>query len=494
MSRRRILLFLSATRCEAWTWRNGELAEAAQFPHDAAGLELFTAFVINTGGLASLLVDLVEEDFRQESVPHLRGSERGALIRRKLEQHYRNTPFRQAITLQRQSGGRCDDDMLFSALTNPALITPWLNILQAHYIPLSGIYSIPNVSVRLIQDIAPGCVLLLSWEKSAGLRQTFFDAALLRFSRLTPMSIGDSFGATAETETARTQLYLKNLSLLPPGQALNVSIICHADQRSELEAHLTDDNETHYTYLDIGELGKHYGSKSVYADSDATPLYLHLLAARPPPQDYAGAAHLHSLKLLQLRRCLLALSAILFMAGSLWCIVAIREAQVLQTEKRELATQTGQRLQQTRLILRDLPDTAASAADMKTAVNLSRNLAGLSPPPQQILNELGKTLSDFPALRIDKLAWHTGSEIGATTPPAQIILLSGELPPFSGSYRGALDYLEQFRLALVQRGYSVTVLTLPLDISPQGSIAGDIVDGSNKPAHFSLHLSWRKGT
>jgi len=38
-----------------------------------------------------LLVDLIEEDFRQEAVPHLLGSKRTALLQRKLEQFYRGT-------------------------------------------------------------------------------------------------------------------------------------------------------------------------------------------------------------------------------------------------------------------------------------------------------------------------------------------------------------------------------------------------------------------
>ncbi len=497
---RKTLLFLSAADCRTCTWQNGKLSKAECFADNPGGHEQFTAFLQTHRDPAYLLTDLVEEDFRQETVPHLRGSERTGLIQRKLEQYYRSTPFRLATTLQRRKDARRDDDMLFSALTNPALITPWLNIMLAHNIPLAGIYSLPNISAALVQDIPDGCLLLLSWEKNAGLRQSYFDAKLLRFSRLTPMSENAIFGATAGTEAGRTLQYLKNLSLLPPAQALNVTIICHENDRGELETHLNDDSDMHYNYLDIQELGRHIGSKTIYLDSDATPLFLHLLAVRSPRSNYATAEHTHFLRIWQLRRSLFGLSAALLIAGLLWTAANIREYFVLEHEELAVKEQILHLTQQTRQIIQSFPVTPVSATDMKTAVILSGNLDNISPQPQMIFDGVAKTLNIFPSIRIDKLSWQTspteqggasvatprGNTVAIILP--QVILLSGELVEFTGGYRAALNYLERFRQALIKRGYKATALTLPLDVSPQGSIAADTGDCSTKPAQFSLRI------
>ena len=493
---RKTLMFLSALQCQAYTWQNGELSVATCFSDNAEGREQFTAFLQIHRDPSYLLTDLVEEDFRQETVPHLRGGERTVLLQRKLEQYYRDTPFRQAMTLQRRKDGRRDDNMLFSALTNPALIMPWLCIMLAHSIELVGIYSIPNISAPLVKDIPSGCLLLLSWEKHAGLRQAYFDEKLLRFSRLTPINSSSSFSAAAETEAPRTQQYLKNLSLLPSVHALNVTIICHADDRRELEAHLNDDSDIHYAYLDIQELGRSIGSKTIYVDSDATPLFLHLLAVQPPRSHYAAAEHTHFSRLLQIRRSLLGLSAVFITVSTLWAATNIREITVLNDASQALKAQASQMSQQARQIIRDFPSTLASPIDMKTAVLLSRSLDNTSPPPQIILDGLSHTLDDFPTIRISKLSWQASqNKAGASaTAPAQIILLSGELTEFSGNYRAALDYLERFRQALTQRSYSVTVLALPLDVSPQGIISADDVNGNNKPAQFSLRIFWKMAT
>ena len=506
MMGRKTMLFLSAAHCQAFTWKNGELSRAESFADNAEGQQQFTAFLQNHRDPVYLLTDLVEEDFRHEAIPHLHGEDRTSLIQRKLEQYYRNTPFRKAETLQRSKDGRRDDDMLFSALTNPALIMPWLNIMLARSIPLAGIYSLPNISIPLIKNIPSGYLLLLSWNKHAGLRQTYFDEKLLRFSRLTPISDNNSFVATVGTEAVRTQQYMKNLSLLPPDQTLNVTIICHANDRLELEAHLIGDSDLHYAYLDIQEVAKQIKSKLICTDSDATLLFLHLLATHQPRSNYAAVEHTHFLRLLTIRRILLGLSGTLAAASMMLAAANISAGITLKNESQLLGNQSNLLSQQARQRIQSLPNTLASAADMKTAVILSRKLDNVFPPPQKLLEGLTKTLDSFPNIRINKLSWQTssgvtGSAIVATTRnnvatmiPMQVILLSGELDEFAGDYRSALNYLERFRQALILRGYSVTALSLPLDISPQGNLDADTCNGNNKLAQFSLKISWQTET
>lgn len=499
------MLLLSAAHCQVCTWQQGKFSAAEFFTDNAEGYKAFTARMQICRDPVYLLTDLVEEDFRHETEPHLHGKDRTAVIQRKLEQYYRNTPFRQAVTLQRRKDGRHDDEMLFSALTHPELITPWLDIMAENCLPLAGIYSLPNISLPLVKNIASDYLLLLSWNKHTGLRQTYFDQKMLRFSRLTPISESNSFSATVETEAMRSQQYLKNLSMLSPEHALNVVIICHANDRIELSKSLHDDSEMHYTYLDIQELGGQLKSKTIYPDSDATLLFLHLLASHPPRNNYATAEHTHFLRLLTIRHALFGLSAALSVASLLVTAAQIIAGNSLDEDSKLLTSKSLQLTKQTRELVNTLPKTSASATDMKTAVLLSRKLNAIFPPPQNLLKGLGQTLEDFPNIRINKITWQPGlteaiagtvspQKMIAGTLPAQIILLNGELEEFSGDFRSALDHLEHLRQALIQRGYSVTALTLPLDISPQGNIAADTCDGSIKPATFSLKILWQAAT
>ena len=160
----RTLLFLSADALHASLWSRGKLDGAQHFSNDTNGREAFSAFLKQHRDPAYLLVDAIEEDFRMETVPHVIGPARRDLLARKFEQFYRSTPFRQATVLQRQAEGRRDDEILFSALTNPQRISPWLEALLTNRIPLAGIYSVPNISTPLLKGIPSDHVLLLSWD------------------------------------------------------------------------------------------------------------------------------------------------------------------------------------------------------------------------------------------------------------------------------------------------------------------------------------------
>jgi hypothetical protein len=473
---RKTLFFLSSDNFHAHVWKNGALAKASYFPHSAEGLEQLSVFLQTHREPAYILVDLIEEDFRHEIVPHLSGANHHALIQRKFEQYYRNTQFRLARRQRRQSEGRRDDEMLFSALTNPARITAWLDLLLLHKTPIVGIYSLPHASIPLVKDIDYDQLLLLSWEKNAGLRQSYYFNQRLRFSRLTPQ-------------------YLQSLSLTPQGELLKVLIICHADDRPQLDARLSSNKYMMYSYLDLQQLGKRIKSLDEFPDSDATPLFLHLLATKPPRGNYASPQQTRYFQLWQTRRGLFGLAAATALACLVWSTLSLIEGSGVAAEIDSFKSQAGRMLQEAQQITQKFPSatqgpsgSAAPASDMKTAVTLFRSLQQYSVPPQQILKSLADTLDSFPRIRTSKLGWQMGA---AGNAPEQVITFNGELSDFGSDYRGALNYLERFQLVLARAGYSVTPLRLPLDFSSQGSISADNDDNSAKPSVFSLKIVWR---
>ena len=489
----RTLLFLSADSFHASIWQGGKLGAPQYFANNANGREDFSNFLKTHPDPAYLLVDVIEEDFRLEVVPHLSGSARKSLLERKFEQFYRGTQFHQATLLQRQAEGRRDDEMLFSALTNPQRISPWLDALQANHIPLIGIYSLPNISAPLIKGIPSDHVLLLSWEKDAGLRQTYFNAKRLHFSRLIPISSNSSFSESVVDETPRTQQYLKSLSLPPPGEILDVYIICDANDRLALQNRLEADSELRYTYLDIQELGKRFKSKNDYADSDATPLLLHLLASKPPASHYANSGHTHFYQLWQLRRILFGAAAAIALVSLLLSGTEFMQSRDYIAQTEPLNMQTEHVRQQTQQIQRTFANSTVPAADMKTAVLLARKLSFYAAPPEDVLHPLTLVLDKYTQIKVDKLAWQSSAADAAPSAyPAQVITFDGSLVDFGNEYRRALNYLDGFQQALTGQGYTVSVLKQPLDVSSKGSISGDAQKNDGNPAQFTLKIIWRQ--
>ena len=503
---RKTLLFLSSDNFQAYTWCNGVLTRLASYANNDAGMQAFSSLLQTRRDPAYILVDLIEEDFRHELVPHLTGSNHNELLQRKFDQYYRNTPFRLARRQRRQEEGRRDDEMLFSALTNPARISSWLEILLDRKIPLAGIYSLPHATVPLVKQLEYDQLLLLSWEKDAGLRQSYYFNNRLRFSRLTPLPPISTFADAVTIETARTYQYLQSLSLTPHGELLKVHIICHASERSLLDERLSGNKYMVYSYLDIQQLGVRFKSHYSYQDSDATPLFLHLLATQPPRGNYARSEHTHYYQLWQTRRGLFGLAAVTALACLVWSALslwegneALSEADIYKNQAQHMQRETEQITQKlTRETSISLPASRASqvpASDMKTVVTLMRSLQHYSEPPEKILAGLTATLNNFPRIRTDKLSWQIGppSSQGMNSNfPVQVITYQGELLDFGNNYRNALDYLELFHLALRNAGYTVSPLKMPLDFSPQGSISPDIGANSDKQTEFSLKIIWRQ--
>lgn len=486
-------MFLSAHRFHAQFYQNGALSPEQAFNNDPEGHQQFISFLQQHRAPALLLTDLIEEDFRHETIPHLRGKSKRNQQNRKFEQFYRNTPFRQAILHQRQSEGRRDDEMLFSALTNPHLFTPWLDDLHKQQTPLVGVYSVPTICNPLLKDIPANHILLLSWEKSAGLRQSYFKSRRLYLSRLSPIIDTSSFSDIVASETTRTLQYLKSLSLLPFGEVLQVYTICHANDQDSLEQKLIDADDIKYHYLDIQDLGKQLKSNDAYPDSDSTGLLLHLLAARPPVTQYAPPEYTHFFKLDQLRRRLFLLSALIAAASLLWVAFSLWRGYALNEESSTLQQQGQMLAQRTQEIVRNFPSKLASPADMKSAVTSTRILNSYSPSPQTVWGKLSTTLDAFPRIRIDNLAWQANATATGKASPdlhGPGMIVSGELEDGNNDYRGALNYLDRFQQALKQRGYEVVALTLPLDVSSKGSIANNAGDTRGKPALFSLKITW----
>jgi len=493
-----LLLLLSANHLHAQYMDGGKLLAQHDFPDTPEGRESFTAMLQTMRCPAYLLTDLIEEDFRQETVLHLRGGGRTALLQRKFDQYYRSTPFREATLLQRQKTGRRDDDMLFSALTNPALILPWLDIILAQQIPLAGIYSIPQISAPLIKDHASNHLLLISWRKLAGLRQTYFNSHRLQISRLTPVYAELSFRDAVIKELARTYQYLKSLSLLPTGQILDVRIMCHADDRDQLRQQLSNSADMHYDFVDINELARSLNIESQLTDSDASQVFLYELARRPPKVHYANAEHTRYFTLWHLRRAFYWTSTAVFIASLLWSATYLWQGKSANGTAASLNTQAQHILAESQQITQAFPNAQASATDMKTGVSIMRKLEQYESMPDTVMQPISAALTRFPQINLLDLSWQTDAAEPVTANtlgdvPAQVIKLKANLQGFKSDYRAALKYLDDFQHVLNAHGYQVITLSKPLDISPGGRLT-DPQEAHESSLDFSLKLVWRPAT
>ncbi len=491
-----LLLMLSTDHLHAQHMLGDKIVDEREFSDTADGKDDFADFLRTIHCPTYLLTDLIEEDFRLETIPYLSGSSQRALLQRKFDQFYRGTPYQQATMLQRQATGRRDADMLFSALTNPGLITPWVDVMLAHQIPLVGIYSVPQISTPLVADSPSNHLLLITWNKYAGLRETYFSSHRLQISRLTPCSQGLTFQDAVVGELGRTYQYLKSLSLLPAGQLLDVRIIGNSNDLIELQTRLPRSEDMRYDFVDMATLSKKLKFANVRGDSDANQIFLRQLAVKQPKSQYGNASHTHFYSLWRLRIGLYLASIALVIGSILWAV----QASYLQDTPDQAAIasikqRTSKIKSDTQTILQLLPKTSVAPQEIKSAITALHSLHERSSTPQEFLAPLSMVMDKFPKIQLDELAWKSSNteaipqngQVGIT---AQVITIKGHLDDAATNYRAALSYLDQFQKALELKSYQVSAIDKPLDITPKGSLT-DLRNAAQPVSGFTLKLVWR---
>ena len=104
------VLLIGGERAILYLFDGGDLQHAYLFSADDAGLALFERCLRELPPApVAVLVDVVEEAYRQETVPHVGASDRRAVLERKYARLFRGTPYHHALRQGRETEGRRDD-------------------------------------------------------------------------------------------------------------------------------------------------------------------------------------------------------------------------------------------------------------------------------------------------------------------------------------------------------------------------------------------------
>lgn len=505
------LLYLSSEQLHACQWRRGRLEHGPRFSHDSAGVDAFLDYLAAAPRApVYLLCDLIEEDFQRQSLPHVGGRAGRRLRLRRLQQHYRETPLVQASVQGRDSGGRRDDLVLLSALTNPALLAPWLEALELLKAPLAGIYSSALLGPALLARLGLREEhLLLVSQQSGGLRQSYFRAGQLKFSRLTPDYDRDGVAISVAGEAAKTQQFLTSIRLLGRGELLHKVIMAPARQIATLAPLCQDNTETAFRFLAMDAAAAALGMDDVPALAD--DLLLQLLGSTRPPSHYPAGPLRRYYQLWRARLCLFSASAALLAGALLWSGINLWTYNEASNNSLRLNGETAQYQQRYRAAMADLAPAPTRTANMKAAVTVGQMLAGQAPTPLPLLAVLSATLERMPQIRLLQLDWHAGPEPVAAAPvaggaedvapvsaitlgiprrPVQNLRVTAEVMTAQDDYRAAMVSMNEFAQQLArQPKLSVSIIDAPLDIRPTAKLNGKAGGNqSDSRTAFTLNL------
>ncbi|HEY1151323.1 MAG TPA: hypothetical protein VGF27_22280 [Pseudoduganella sp.] len=519
---RKQLFYLTSERLTAYQWQRGELTQVAAFEPGRPGTNAFAAYLEAQGATpAFLLADLVEEDFQRQLVPHVGGRAGKQLVERRLQQAFRDTPYRCCKMQGREEEGRRDDKVLLTALTNPALLTPWVDTLEQLQTPLAGVYSATLLWAALLERLELHYEhLLLVTEQPAGMRQSYFHNHQLKFSRLVQANGHSLDPSLIATETARTQQFLTSVHLLERGEVLHVVVITPPQAIEGLSSACTDSADLYYHFEPIDAAAEKLDMDTAPAQADG--LLLHWLGDEQPSSHYPLGQKGRYFRFWQTRIALYASSAALAAAGLIWTTANMIHYVMSTSSAKELAAETRRYEAAYSRSMSDMPPAMDKTANMKAAVLIDQLVGRQGPWPLAMVNMVSDALEKSPQIRLLQIEWranvpgarpmtatamnpaaatsaalvapHSSLLIGIPKAPSQVLRLQAEVLAGENDYRQVLQGMSQFTQELMHHPrMQVTVEQLPFDVRPNVKLSGKAgnPDSVGERARFTLNLVWQ---
>ena len=507
------VLLIRAGSAEAYAKRQGGLVREAAFQLEE--LELFKGYCQSRAGSKfTVLADLVDEDFRIETIPYVAGMARRQLLARKYDQAYRNTPYRASVSLGREESNarapesaRRDERVLLMALTSPQALNPWLDVMDETRAQVRGIYPLPVVTGWINQYLgagsakkaegAPGQSALVVTLNHAGLRQIFIDEGRPRFARLAPLQ-DDHPGRTGEriaTEITRTEQYLATLRWLPRDAGpLRTVLVCPARARSTWPLACVNTDRLAFEFPALETLASSLGIHTVAGGDSAehADLLWAAGALRHRPKidfapDWAREHYLHWLW----RSGIMAAGAALCAAGTATGAVFLAQANAIDSDADRRTADFSRANTEYQQVAKSFPQTGVTPEHLKGAVLALDPLALRPLTPEALMIQISQALLAAPGFVLTKLDWRVAASAddlpgAAARPPVpapapgaaparfEIAVLTGTLSEERSATprrkiaaaRAAIDAVRKIP------GVEVTPVRLPLDVSPAGNLKG----------------------
>lgn len=510
------LLYLDNGGLAAFLWQKDTLREEGRFRQDEAGLAAFAEYLArHRGSNYHLLADLPDEGYQIEMLPYTQGADRSALLTRKLGQYFYGSPLSTAISYGREKSGRRDEKFLLAALTRPQLFEPWLAALRAAEAPLAGIWSLPLLGMQLLAKLPPHARCLLVSVTRAGIRQSFYEQGRLVFSRLSPMAAEGAsvLAAACAAEVIKLHQYLLGQRLLARGTPLPVVALVHPAQTGAFMEQCKDMEDIQVTFQDLHAAARTIGLKTLPQNAHSESLFLHLLAQKSPPEQFAPPQERRFFRLWQTRSWLVRGGALVLLACLLLAGRELAEVIEARSATDALLRQAESDLQRYQAIQKTFPPMPAGAEVLRAVINRYDELEKRSARPESLYAAISRALEATPRIELERLQWQLSGNpdealafTDQTRPGAapaaagrtreagmyEIAVVHGLLPAsMAADQRGQLETVSAFADALRKNpGLRVTVQRMPFDIESGKSLKsmGDAQQTATE-LKFVIHMS-----
>jgi hypothetical protein len=495
----------------AQEWMGRTLASSVYFEPDDQGLDLFSSYLRSFHNEpVRLLVDLIEEEFRQIRIPLLRGSDRKAILERNYAKYFRTSRYRFSVSQAVEKKARKEEKLLLIGLTNQYLLEPWLKIIADTRTPLSGIISLPLLSENYVKELKTDhkTLILVSQQVPSNLRQSVFVDGKLVLSRLVPIASfyqGDYAGDVLR-DIESTQRYLISQRIVERADTVAVHILANKRHLDKLRTRCEKESFFDFTIHEINELLEREKIDVVDEQDFSSGLFCYMATRKFALNHYAQPEerkyfqhHRVGLALTVASIALLTIGIGVAMTSTIkgWLYKdTINETALIEQKYKAKFNQ----LRETQI------DSTTSTASIQHIVQAVETIQDrYLRDPEEMLALISNDISIFSDIRVKQIEWFLSNvsdsegadqvvwgkakvrrqkkaakkDRNAPKPKKgyfEIANVEGEFLNFDGNFRYALSAVDDLEKTMAESGkyYSVEITKRPLDIEPEKSLTGDV--------------------
>jgi hypothetical protein len=463
----------------------------------------------------TVIIDCFDEDFRLQTVTHVRGHDRQSVLERKSHTLFRSTPYRFSRVIGREDSGRRDDRAVFSAIAVAEKVDSWVDVILHNKGQILAISSVAYLAEQWLPILTetPATLnsphLLISYDGYSGLRTTFMLNGLTLISRLVKREVSSTehLLQMVKDQALQTRRYLESIKLLSNEDNLDCIFLHGEDAFNDLAVDLsphtrlrtfrpateyTDDSakpslfSSQFIPHSILQFGIKRSSFNIYARFDQTRFYW-LRKART----FSHAASL---------TCLCSAIA-LALPNALATYQSYRSTQL--TEAALLPLQI-----EYETLRNSFPATPISSSVMQMLVELHTEISQVSVQGLRLVASFSQLLSQRPDLGLQEISWvlreqesREQTSFGPATPATLTMAV------LDNNYRYNLEVKAEVIDASNLLGVNERITTfiqdmerkadlqvvlreLPVDVQPTASVSLEL-DGSSAASAFSLS-AWQR--
>lgn len=456
----------------------------------------------------TVLLDIMEETHKLDSVPHLNSRDRRALLQRKKNQLFPGKHFTYCALRGRDKEGRRDDRVLLAAITEAQVIEVWLDLLYELQIPVAAIVSLAIQSEKLVKALAGRrhklLISLTGDNNGLILRQSYFNdnsLALSRFRMINPCSSSELITEIKE-EIDRTRRFIARQYNLRIYEAV-ASHFFFSDAKTQQLFTTVDfaDVFIQANFYKVEEFAAAVGV-SFPENSGIAQLVAYQLSGSGHYQESKSRYYYDHYRA---KNGLYLLSALILLAGAGYMALGVidnvkahDEIERLNNNREEIAVRLTK--------IKAAPSiNGFDSFEMQVLLRAREQLQQTIIMPETMLEPVSQVLKDFPGIMLTKIEWgeqtgfpstgissYSGLDVNLTAQSPVRILLQAKIEPFDGDYRRALALIERLSERLRATGTLGNVKTLkqPVDIAAEKELIGTAGEKALN-SEFILEMQWR---